>query len=46
MALPQLKKKVETEQSSLKGTLIAVFVVGALIVISWLAVFGIYINRL
>ncbi|KYD09214.1 cytochrome c oxidase subunit 2A [Heyndrickxia sporothermodurans] len=46
MAIPQSKKKVKEEPTSLKGTLIAVFIVGAFLVISWLAVFGLYLNRL
>ncbi|GIN85718.1 hypothetical protein J6TS2_21040 [Heyndrickxia sporothermodurans] len=46
MAMKQPKKDVNTETASLKGTLIAVFIVGAFIVLSWLGVFGLYLNRL
>lgn len=46
MAKIQPKKNVHEETSSLKGTLIAVFIVGAFLVISWIAVFGLYLNRI
>ncbi|MGE8204277.1 cytochrome c oxidase subunit 2A [Heyndrickxia sp. NPDC080065] len=46
MAKPQMKQNLNEESSSLKGTLAAVFIVGAFLVISWLAIFGLYLNRL
>ncbi len=36
---------VKEEEASLKGTLIAVFILGAFIVISWVSVFSLLISR-
>jgi hypothetical protein len=48
MANPQLnhKPKVKAEDSSsLKGTLAAVFILGLFLIVSWIGVFYIFIDR-
>ncbi|GGC87658.1 hypothetical protein GCM10007216_18010 [Thalassobacillus devorans] len=49
MPSTNLKHQVEQEHSSsepnLKGTLISVSVVGGFLVLSWLAVFGLFLAR-
>ncbi|UAL47619.1 cytochrome c oxidase subunit 2A [Sutcliffiella horikoshii] len=39
------KLPLKGEEASLKGTLIAVFMLGAFIVISWISVFSLFISR-
>ncbi|NLP49413.1 cytochrome c oxidase subunit 2A [Bacillus sp. RO1] len=39
------KLPLNEEEASLKGTLIAVFMIGAFIVISWISVFSLFISR-
>ncbi|WP_128755911.1 cytochrome c oxidase subunit 2A [Bacillus sp. LL01] len=39
------KLPVKEEESSLKGTLISVFLIGAFIVVSWISVFTLFIAR-
>lgn len=49
MAQTQLKKKPEAhteEHGSLIGTLASVFIVGFIIVITWVSVYFLFLNRL
>lgn len=49
MAQSQLKKKPEAhsdDHSSLKGTLASVFVLGFIIVITWVSVYFLFLDRL
>ncbi|MCP8968806.1 cytochrome c oxidase subunit 2A [Ectobacillus ponti] len=47
MAKPELAKGTKVEsQSSLKGTLTAVFLLGAFLIFTWLSVYAIFIERL
>ncbi|WP_050615374.1 cytochrome c oxidase subunit 2A [Bacillus testis] len=49
MAQTQLKKKPEAhtdEHSSLKGTLASVFIVGLVILVTWVSVYFLFVNRL
>jgi hypothetical protein len=40
------KQKVETEdKSSLKGTLASVFILGAFIVVTWVSVYYLFVER-
>ncbi|EIJ78612.1 hypothetical protein PB1_13679 [Bacillus methanolicus PB1] len=48
MAEPQLAKKTETkneESTTLKGTLASVFLLGFFIVVTWLGVYFLYLER-
>ena len=42
---PKESKKPKIEKQSLKGTFVSVLLLGAFIVISWFAVFGLFISR-
>ncbi|RFU65492.1 cytochrome c oxidase subunit 2A [Peribacillus glennii] len=50
MAMPELKTKtqtkVEDDHSSLKGTLASVFVLGCILIITWVSVYFLYLDRL
>ncbi|CAM3892692.1 cytochrome c oxidase subunit 2A [Mesobacillus zeae] len=48
MAQPGLQKKTSTkteDTSSLKGTLISVFLVGLFLIITWVGVFYLFMDR-
>ncbi len=48
MAKPELRQKTKVEyedSSSLKGTLASVFFLGFFLIITWLGVFYLFINR-
>lgn len=48
MANTELKTKQKTEvedSSSLKGTLISVFFLGIFIIVTWVSVYFLYLNR-
>ncbi|MCH1627342.1 cytochrome c oxidase subunit 2A [Ferdinandcohnia quinoae] len=40
------KSKVEDDHSSLKGTLASVFILGAFLIVSWLGVYFLFLDRL
>lgn len=49
MAQTQYEKKTESsteEHTSLKGTLVSVFIVGLVIIITWVGVYSLFLNRL
>lgn len=47
MAQPGLKNQTdpEIEETSLKGTLVSVFIVGAIIVAFWVGVYNVFLDR-
>ena len=48
MAQPQLEKKPSTkveDQSSLKGTLASVFLLGFFLIVTWVGVFFLFLER-
>lgn len=47
MSKPELQKQTtpETEESSLKGTLVSVIILGLFLLISWFGVWYIFISR-
>lgn len=48
MAHPELSKKTKTkveDSSSLKGTLASVFLLGFFLIITWLGVFFLFVDR-
>ncbi|MGM0899845.1 cytochrome c oxidase subunit 2A [Mesobacillus maritimus] len=48
MAQPGLEKRTSTkveDQSSLKGTLASVFLLGFFLIITWVGVFLLFVNR-
>lgn len=40
-----MAKKNQHSEPNLKGTLISVFIVGAIIAVMWFAVYGLYVAR-
>lgn len=42
---PEKKKQPQPEQENLKGTLVAVLIVGGIILFSWFGVFGLFLER-
>jgi hypothetical protein len=49
MAQPELKNKTKTQiedHSSLKGTLASVFILGFFLVITWVSVYFLFLDRL
>ncbi|MFC0523215.1 cytochrome c oxidase subunit 2A [Pontibacillus salicampi] len=42
---PELKTKPQPEASYLKGTFIAVLFVGAFLIVTWIGVWGLFLNR-
>ncbi|PLS16299.1 cytochrome c oxidase subunit 2A [Bacillus sp. M6-12] len=49
MAQPQLKNKTKTtvdDHSSLKGTLASVFTLGLILIITWVSVYFLFLDRL
>lgn len=47
MPKPELQEQTtqETEESSLKGTLMAVMILGLFIIVSWFGVWALYMSR-
>ncbi|MET3292317.1 cytochrome c oxidase subunit 2A [Brevibacillus fluminis] len=45
MGRPGAPKRNENETDSLKGTLVSVLLLGAFIVVTWLAVFYLFLER-
>ncbi|WEK54880.1 MAG: cytochrome c oxidase subunit 2A [Candidatus Cohnella colombiensis] len=44
-AKPEDKKPVNPEEHSLKGTFVSVMILGAFLIVSWLGVFMLFIDR-
>ncbi|MFO1444676.1 cytochrome c oxidase subunit 2A [Bacillus sp. Bva_UNVM-123] len=48
MANPELNRKTETEiedQSSLKGTLASVLILGVILIVTWAGVYSLFLDR-